>query len=307
MKFNTQLKTLFLDPHSEIEHTDEKVNIILSPALYWVKRQTLPVKYIRDVMKLLPSIFEESVPEGHYSYSAYRDGDAFVLFAYDDKYIIDTLHAKGISMNNVANVYFAQSELQDIQKSVKINESQSLYNRDGVIIIVPCCWIEESGALDLSTLHHTKHSIRLAQFGHIVDRKSFYKIGSILGAFIALLSLELFITTQKTQHITTQTEQLFSKYKLKPTMFQNRSILKKYQTIHKNQKDLRAYISSLLTLRLKKENRLTNITYKDHRVVALFSGIAQGEEHYILRQLRAKKVKFKSSFKSKNFRVEIRV
>ena len=86
MKFNTQLKTLFLDPHSEIEHTDEKVNIILSPALYWVKRQTLPVKYIRDAMKLLPSIFEESVPEGHYSYSAYKDGDTFVLFAYDDKY-----------------------------------------------------------------------------------------------------------------------------------------------------------------------------------------------------------------------------
>ena len=97
MKFNTKLKTIFLDPNSDksvinnydndsILVTDdaskkrEKVNVILSPSLYWVKKLSLPVKYVREVKKLLPSIFEDTLPKGNYNYTAYKSGEDFFGF-----------------------------------------------------------------------------------------------------------------------------------------------------------------------------------------------------------------------------------
>jgi hypothetical protein len=88
MKFRRDTTTLFLDPASKeqlIYDTSKKVNIILSPSLYWVKKMSLPVTNVREVKKLLPSIFEDSLPVGHYSYTAYKHGEDFMLFAYEDK------------------------------------------------------------------------------------------------------------------------------------------------------------------------------------------------------------------------------
>ncbi|MEA2091565.1 MAG: hypothetical protein U9O83_04260 [Campylobacterota bacterium] len=116
--FNPKLTTLFLDPNSESSYSaikGAKVNIILSPSLYWVKKLSLPVKYLRDAKKLLPSLFEDTLPKGNYSYTAYKSGDEFLIFAYEDKYILETLSKEGISLSNVANVYFAQSEMQNIE------------------------------------------------------------------------------------------------------------------------------------------------------------------------------------------------
>ncbi|MDQ7066925.1 MAG: hypothetical protein Q9M40_02365 [Sulfurimonas sp.] len=72
----------------------EKVSIILSPSLYWVQKLSLRVKYVREVKKLLPSIFEDMLPAGQYSYSAYKRGDDFFIFAYEDKAILKLLQDK---------------------------------------------------------------------------------------------------------------------------------------------------------------------------------------------------------------------
>ena len=262
MKFNQDKKIIFLDPHTELVLSDEKLNIILSPSLYWVKKVTLPLKYARDAKKLLASLFEDLLPEGNYSYSVYKDEreeGIFFIFAYEDKTILDLLTKQGIASANISSIHFAQSELNSLQGAMKINETQSIYVKDEIVTLVPCCWIEESGDLDLSQIKLSKHKITLAQFGHIVDNSSLMKIAAILSVFVVLTWIELFIVKQDISQIEEDRTELFSKYKLKPTMFQNKSLLKKYNKIHKSQTKLRADMSKEL-----KKRKIQKISYKNH-------------------------------------------
>lgn len=265
MKFNEQKRVVFLDPNSQLSiKDDEKVEIILSPSLYWVQKIKLPVKYIRDVKKLLPSLFEDILPSGNYNYSAYKnenEDESFFIFAYEDKKIIDLASRFGINSSNISSVHFAQSELSDLEGAVKINDSQSIYVKDGVVTLVPCCWIEESGNIDLENIKLSKHKITLAQFGHIVDNSSLYKIASVLVVFSLLFFSEYFITKQKISAIQEQKSKLYKEYDLKPTMFQNKAILKKYQGIHQNQTTLRQELSKKL-----KQKNIKLITYKNNNL-----------------------------------------
>jgi len=311
MIFNKKYKTFFLDPYSEPMHIDEKVNIILSPSLYWVKKISLPVKYVRDALKLLPSIFEDILPDGNYSYSAYKCEETkglnsdFFVFAYEDKRILDVMSDKNITMLNVVNVYFAQSELQNIEGAVKINERQSIYVKDELVILVPCCWVEEKGDLDLALLPLSKHKIILQQFGHIVDSRSLYTIGALMLVMILLVGIEYFITAEKSATITNLKDRLFVEHKLKETTFQNKSMLKKYQNIHKEQTEIRTYISYILSLKLKPQEKLIQVKFKNKTLIANFSGVDRENFRHITSSLNSKKIKFKTSYKNDILYVEL--
>ena len=304
-KFNKQIKTIFLDPASDSFEIEDDLNVVLSPSLYWVKKVSLPVKYLRDAKSLLPSLFEDTLPEGSYSYSTYKSGDDFFIFAYEDKFIIDTLSSKGISSTQVKGVYFAQSELSQTQGAIKINETQSIYVKDEIVILVPCCWIEESGSLDIGCIDLSKHSISLKQFGHIVNDKSLYMLASIFSLLIVLVALEYFITVQKISTTTELKDELFSKHGLKSTMIQNRSMLNEYKTIHKRQSNLREYSSYILSMSLVKQQRLLQLSMKGKKLIAAFSGVEKGDEASLQKYLKSKKLQFTSNFKDKSWYVEI--
>jgi len=305
MKFNKKRQTLFLDPHSVYGNIESKINIVLSPSLYWVKKISLPVKSVREVKQLLPSIFEDILPEGNYSYSAYKSEDEFIVFAYNDKLILETLSQKNIPVSNVAKIYFAQSEIADIDGALKINESQSIYIKDSLLILVPCCWIEEKGVLDLSKIQHSKHTISLAQFGHIVESKSLYKIGAIAMVLILLLGIEIFITTQKTSAVLAIKDELFEKNSLKSTTFQNKALLKKYKSIYKTQTKIRENISYVLGLKLKNNVKISRLSVKNKKILISFNGVKEGTQTYITKALKSKGMVFKMSFAKEIMNLEV--
>jgi len=305
MKFNKKLPTLFLDPHLEYETIEGKVNIILSPSLYWVKRMLLPVKYAREAKKLLPSIFEDNLPEGKYNYYAYKQEDEYIVFAYSDKLIIDTLAMKGISISSVANIYFAQSEIKGIESALTINENQSIYIKDGILVLVPCCWIEESGDLDLASIQLSKHSIALEKFGHIVERKSLYKIAAILMMMIFVVAIEYFITAQKTATVLANKDDVFAVYNLKSTTFQNKALLKKYTTVHKKQEKIRDTFSKILSIKLQNNIKISLINLKNKKIIVNFTGIKNGNENQLIKSLQAKKLVFSKSFNKDIMKIEV--
>jgi hypothetical protein len=294
-----------LDSQSAPQKTDEKINIILSPSLYWVKKISLPVKYVRDAKKLLPSLFEDSISEGNYSYYVYKQGEYFFAFAYEDKVILEVLKEKGIALQNIAKIYFAQSELGHIENALKIDETQSIVLKDDLIILLPCCWVEESATLDLAHVVHTKHTITLAQYNHIVDKGSLYKISAVMVAFIFLLSIEYIFTLQRVQEVQSTQENLFEKRDLKPTMFQNKSLLKKYTKLHTKQMKLRVYMAQILSLKLRGDDKLYSLTQKDKKLVATFGNLKNNEIGYIKSKLKSKKVSFNSFYKKEIFYVEM--
>jgi len=310
MNFKSTSTTIFLDPSSETEvkyEKGEKFSVILSPSLYWVKKIALPVKSVREAKKLLASIFEDSLPEGHYSYTAYKSGDEFLVFAYEDKKILALLNAKGISTVDIKSIHFAQNEFSSLEGALNINATQSMYLKDKVLVLAPSSWISESEDLNLESIELSKRTIKLQQFGHIVDNKSLYRVGAILIILAIILMVEIFVASSKKDAIVELQDEVFSKYKLQSTMFQNRSTKSKYKTIHKTQTKLREYISYFLTIKLKKMQKITLVEYKNRVLYITLSGTSKGHERSITSQLDSKGVKYKVSYSAESMKVEMKI
>lgn len=305
LKFNHKINTIFLDTDSKDFFITEKVNVILSPSLYWVKKVSLPVKYIREVKSLIPSLFEDILPEGNYNYFTYKKEDYFFIFAYEDKVILDTLKAKGISPAQVNNVYFAQSEFEEISIPLKINKDKSIYLKDSLVILLPSVWTQAEEVLDIDTVSLSKHFIRLNQFGHIVNNKSLYTLMFILALIISIVGVEYFIVHDKIAKTKSLRDELFVKNNLKSTMIQNRSMLKEYTALHERQMLFRQYTSHILSISLNPKQRLSELTLKENKLLVAFTGVSKGSESDILKTLKSAGVKYTSSLKEDTLHVEI--
>lgn len=305
MKFNRNVDTIFLDSSSNDFDVQEKVNVILSPSLYWVQKVSLPVKYLRDVKSLLPSLFEDILPEGVYSYSAYKYENDFLIFAYEDKLILDTLQGKGVASDKINNVYFAQNELNMIENAIAISDTQSVYMKDDILLIVPSSWLANSQDLDIESLTLSKNYIVLKQFSHLVNEKSLYTLAGIFSLLIFILVVEYFITAQKLTTTMELRDALFEKNALKPTMMQNRAMLQEYTSLHHVQINLREYSAYILSLKSHKGQSLSLLSLKNKKLIVEFSGINKGDETNILEVLNSKNLKFIASFKNKSWHLEI--
>lgn len=304
-KFKQKVSTIFLDINSENFLISQKVNVVVSPSLYWVKKVSLPVKNVRNVKPLLESLFEDILPEGNYSYFAYKKEDYFYIFAYEDKVILDTLKEKGVSATQISNVYFAQSELDNIPDAIKIDESQSIYLRDELVILLPSLWNDGEEVLDIRSVSLSKHKVTLNQFGHIVNKKSFYSVVFVFIIFIALVSIELFMVHQKINTTAKLKDELFSKNNLKTTIIQNRSLLKESTQIHDRQVKIRKYVFHILSLRLNKQQKLSLLDVKENKIIVAFSGITKGKEVNILKSFNTEGMKYIAKIQGSTLHMEI--
>ena len=304
-KFKKSNSVIFLDPHAQIAPKiaeSTRVDIILSPSLYWVKKLKLPVKYTRDVKKLLPSIFEDILPNGNYSYAVFKEDDGYIAFAYEDKQIIDELTKQKIPVVNVENVYFAQTELLSSSPCM-INDKEALVLENGVLFLAPLDWFEDIKPLSLSSVIRSNKAIKLQQYSHIIDTGSINKIGALLGVFIVVLIVEMFITSQKIDHLEQEKEKLFTHAKLLPTMMQNRAVLAEYETTFEKQTKLRNILGILLQIELRQ--KITKIELKNKVLHITLQEIDQATTKKILQSLKAYESTLRSSLKNNSFEIEV--
>jgi len=289
-KFKKQHDTVFVDKDSAVFEAEGSVNVILSPSFYWVQKRELPVKSLREVRPLLESLFEDILPAGHYSYVAYKEGDEYLLFAYQDKEILDLLEQKGIPASKINAVYFAQNELATLEEPKKINDESVIVSKDGMVILLPKKFTQTDAVLDVSNIPLSKKSIVLKNFGHILDEKSLYSLIALLVVMILLIGSEYIITRHKVESFQTQREKLFKSYGLKATMFQNRALLKKYEGIYKSQTQLRSLLAAALSAQLPAGVKLKGVSYKNKKLKLEYSGVKKGEKRLIQEAFSKKKL-----------------
>lgn len=267
-------KTIFLDPQCEkfSFSKEERVDVVLSPALYWVKKLTLPVKYLREVKKLLPSIFEDILLAGEYNYYVYKEGESYIAFAYEDRAILELLEQKGVNASQVGDIYFAQSELGAIQTPLSIDATRALMSNEGIVVIVPLAWVESFEPLQSQMVLGSKHKITLSQFGHIIDKKTLYRLIALLSVFIIVFWIEIFTVQRHSGLVEAKKEELVSKYDLKPTMMQNNALLKKYENIHAKQIKLRDILAKVSSLKLAPDQKLSLVALQEEKLVLEFEG-----------------------------------
>ena len=310
-KFKRKTKTLFLDPkNTQVPplQKGEKYAVILSPSLYWIKKVELPVKYLHEVKKLLPSLFEDTLKEGVFHYSAYKaDENEYYLFAYEDKKILAVLEEFGIDLHTVSGIYFTQMEFESSHKIYRINDEQVIYKKDGVFVVAPSKWFEHIEPLRLEDHHIVSKGIQLQQYGHIVDSRSLRVMMLMALILLIVMGVELFITKQKIAQVADDKSALFAKYALKPTMMQNKAILSSYQQIYDKQVRVREVSTLLLKAPLQSQQLLESIQYKNGVIKADFSGIKIEQSGAIKKFLQKHQLDFNVKQRQDGIRVEVKL
>jgi len=121
----------------------ESVNVMLTPQFYTIKREEFPLKYAYQAKKIAPSLFEGLLEDGgNYEYAVTKEGDNWVFIAYDTDKISDFLAYKGIPIEKVSKVFFAQQAVDSFAKApLKLSEKETLSVIDNTVVVMP------SGAL----------------------------------------------------------------------------------------------------------------------------------------------------------------
>ena len=303
--FKSKAKAFFVDVDSPAYLLDAPVNIILSPSMYWVKRVSLPVKYLRDVKSLIPSLFEDQLPEGKYSYSAYKDGDEFLLFAYNDKEILDLIAEKGISAANIHETYLAQSEFDTLDTPRSVSDESVLSVQNGVVIKLPAVLAPEAEPLDLESHTFSKHNIHLTRFNQIADKKSQMVFASILGFLIVMFTTEWLITASKVSALTEKQSEVFSNHHLPATSFQNKAIDAKLNTIFKRQSRIRDILNLALTIKLGAAERMEQVVLEKHKIVIVIKTASLESGNRSLSKLKKRFQRTSARFDNGTYVMEI--
>jgi len=303
--FKSKANALFVDKNSPSYPLEGKVNIILSPALYWVKKVTLPIKYVRDVKSLIPSLFEDHLPEGKYSYFAYKEGEDFLIFAYNDKEILDLIAQKGVASANINNIYLAQSEFAQLEQPQQIDENSIIALQDGVVVKLPSALAPDATELDLSEHTYSKHVIHLTRFNQIADQKSQIVFASILGFLIVMFTTEWLITSSKTAAIIQQQTEVYSNHNLPATSFQNEAIHSKLNSTFERQSRIRDIMNLALSIKLKPTERLEHIALEKRKIVIVVKTDSEASGKRSLSKLTKRFKKSKAHFDNGMYILEV--
>lgn len=265
--FSKRSYVLLVD-NEPINIGDKKaVDVILSPKYYWVKKEKLPVRYAYQAKAYAPSSFEGAIPKGHYSYLVQKDDEGFLLYAYDDSFIINELEKLGLKPSQIKKVYFAQSEFKHSKKPVKVNANEVLTNHDGMIIKVPKQMAKE--CIDLaqffSTNHLTNFHVNLNKFSKIIDFKKAYIIAGVLGFLTLFYMIEFFWLGSVRDEQAQKKQNIIKTYKMPATSLQANALMKNLDKTMNAQLAVRDKFYALTKNPLKKGEFFNEISFNAKR------------------------------------------
>ncbi len=250
--FDKTKELYFVTKHSKIGKRG-RFSLILSPEFYWIKKEKLPVKRVYEAKKLAPSVFDGFLPEGNYSYIVYKEGEDFVLIAYDREKILEDLLEVVEDLEDVEEIRFAQSEFEPKEECVGVDEKSSLAWIEGIAVFVPRICAEDNLRIEdlLNEAKLSKYKIKISQ-KEIIDKKTLL----LYSAPFILLSLsfltQYFIYKKEILKMEEKRASIIRKYNLPPTSIQLRSIKASLFSTYEKQKKIRDFIDFAAGLKIEK-------------------------------------------------------
>ena len=215
-------KSIFIDGHTSYSHINEKVDLILSPQFYWVRREKLPVKRVSQAMKIVESFFSDILPDGQYKYKVVKEEEYFLLFAYQDDAIMQALQTADIDMALVNKLFFLQTELIDHTiDAIAINDEEWLYNEEGIWIklskeVVDMMTTQEELRtkrieLVIRDMTTSKYHIPIDRYNMLIDEKSLRLIILALFALFILFMVQYFMMKEDRDRLIISANQVSQK------------------------------------------------------------------------------------------------
>lgn len=255
-KPNKNIQTIFLTLKNDKINTQEKVNIVLSPSFYWFKKEALPVKNSAQAKKILPALFDGSIPEGNYSYTAIKKKDDFWIFAYDDALIARALTDAGIKSTQIKDIYFSQTEVTLFGTALRIDNQYALMSSDDCISMVPLTYTQADKELQEYFQDHvfSKHSLSVSLYqNNVIDEKYLYRLMVLSVACIIIYLGNYIVLSNDLKQERIQEYLLGEKYKLPATSFERKSLKSSLESKEKRQLAMREKLKELFILSLQKD------------------------------------------------------
>ena len=268
-KLNKNIPTIFLNLKNDKINIQEKINIVLSPSFYWFKKEALPVKNSSQAKKILPSLFDTSIPEGQYSYSAIKKEDDFWIFAYDDALIANALLEAGIKPSQIKDIYFAQTEILLSDTALRVNDNYALISSDDCISMAPLVYTQTDTDLKSYFEAHvfSKDSVAVNLFQNsVIDEKYLYRFMMLAITFIIIYLGNYIVLRKDYKEERLKQYVLEEKYQLPATSFERKSLKKSLESKEKRQVVMREKLKSLFMLPLQKGEHLKKIDISEKKL-----------------------------------------
>lgn len=257
MKMFKSIKTLFLTKTSHYEY-DEKINIILSPELYWVRIFDIPIKSKSDVVKVMPSFFESFLDVNNYKfYVIALEDNKKLCFAYDESLITKTVENANLTLNQISNIFFAQTEFNSM-KSLHINDDYFSY-QDDILVKIPKEFVADDNVskYDLEHIILSKKKIHINVANKYIDNKNLYILNFVF-MILAFINLgKSFITDNNINELIVKKANIKQEYKMLPTMMQTKSMIRILENKQKKQIELRNILKKAFNSKKKKIKKIS--------------------------------------------------
>jgi len=227
------------------------INIMLSPQFYTMKREELPIKYQYQVKKLASSVLESLLVDGvEYQYYVYKDGADWVFIAYDPSEIAEFLMDRGIKIENISKLFFAQNYLDKFNTPLELSPRELLATIDSTAVILPSSLIGEKMT---NRVFNQKVSNRDGiTFGFnnnsILNYKESIIISSILAIFAVMFIVEGISYRGQISSMEDEVALLLSKHSSLQSKYSRDNIAKKYRKIDKIERAKRDLLKDLSNL-----------------------------------------------------------
>jgi hypothetical protein len=305
MRSDRTLTRVFVDSATEKVSAEGELDIVLSPSFYWVKYSELPVRSIREVMRLMPAIFDDILPEGSYRYHARRKGEGYLLFAYDQQAILQQLASKGVEPSRIASFSLAQGEFEEYDKAVRIDEASVLICREGIVIKVPSGMVADAVDLSLSKKGNPSERIGFTPYASWGTARELAWAGSIAVGAALVLGLQWWMVAKENQTLNERLGEVQTHHQLKPTTMQNDAVLGALERRHSTQVQMRKAVESVTALRLRKGERLESLSTASDRLVASIGGVDAQRRKALERESKLWAFNVKTSFAGKRLTMEM--
>ncbi len=250
-------KIIFLSKTSKYTY-DNKVDIVLSPELYWVRVFDISINNKRDILKIVETLFEDFLDTDNYKfYTIKLENNKHLCFAYMESLLSQAIINANLSLSQISNIYFAQNEF-DSFTSFKVNDNYLVY-QDNILLKVPKELVNTIDVLsiDLDTINLSKYQISINKSTKYIDNNSLYILSSIF-LIIAFINFgKINIITNSTNNILKNQQTIKEQYKLLPTMIQTKSVIETLEKKQKEQIKIRDMIQGKINLKNKKINKVS--------------------------------------------------
>lgn len=189
-------KKIFLTKNTKITNLiTRKIDIIISPEFYWVRKFEIPVKTETQARLVLPTLFEDIIDDiSILTYQVIKlEENIFLCFAYQNKEIYEAIKRSDIPITQINSLYFAQNECKSF-KSFETNSSKFMYTKEGILIKIPDDLLENTLDLEkvIDSIKLSSHKLQIKLYNDVIDTKFYYSLFTIFAVLILMNFLNIF-------------------------------------------------------------------------------------------------------------------